>query len=113
MNLVVGQFQVLSRHTPRRTEESCENSHYTRFIVRDSAMSEFMWLVADLSSTETGVDTRPVFIGFMVDTERMGEVLFRLFLFFLVNGIPAILTLITSLSYHRRCTNTTVDSTVK
>lgn len=88
-------------------------SLYTRPIGRDSAMSEFMRLVADLSSTETGVDTSPVCIGFMVDKERTGQVLFRLFLFFLVNGIPAILTLITSLSYHRRRTNTAVDSTVK
>jgi len=42
-------------------------NHYTRFIGRDSAMSEFMWLVADLSSTETGVGTRLFYIGFRVD----------------------------------------------
>jgi high-affinity Fe2+/Pb2+ permease len=87
-------------------------THYTRFIGRDSAMSELMWLVADLSPTENGVGTRLFYIVVMVD-KKTGQVLFRLFLYFLVNGILAIPTLITSLGYHRRCTNTTVDGTVK
>jgi hypothetical protein len=59
----------------------------------------------------TGIDLKPVYIGFMVHKVTIGQVLLRLLRFFPVSVIPTILTLIISFIYHRRC-KTTVEASL-